>query len=147
MSIFKLKLMALTNKQEFGNIYDIYKYCMFMPTKEKFEKKIYQFSTDNSIKIFACFHQGKIAGVIVVCFVAQYKVEIVGIAVEVAFRRKGIGSYMINCLIDDYNLSSVYAETDKDAVGFYQKNSFEITEFAENYDGETIIRYKCEWSE
>ena len=51
---------------------------------------------------------------------------------------------MINYLIDDYNLTSIYAETDKDAVGFYQKNNFKITEFTENYDGENIIRYKCE---
>ena len=32
-------LIELTNKLEFGNTYDIYKYCMFMPTKEKFQKK------------------------------------------------------------------------------------------------------------
>ncbi len=50
---------------------------------------------------------------------------------------------MINCLIDDYSVKSIFAETDKDAVEFYKKNSFEIEEFAENYDGETIIRYKC----
>ena len=37
-----------------------------------------------------------------------------------------------------------YAETDNDAVGFYQKNNFSITEFSEIYDGETVIRYKCE---
>ena len=143
MSILKLELIELTNKQEFGNTYDIYKYCMFMPTKEKFQKKTVQFATDDSIKIFACFHQGKVAGIIVVSFTGQHKIEIVGIAVDVPFRNKGIGSYMINCLIDDYSVKSIFAETDKDAVEFYKKNSFEIEEFAENYDGETIIRYKC----
>ena len=146
MSILKLQLTELINKHGFGNAYDIYKYCMFMPTEEKFKKKIYQFSTDNSIKIFVCSHQGKVVGVIVVSFVEQYKVEIVGIAVDIAFRNRGIGSYMINCLCNDYSLISIYAETDKDAVGFYIKNSFKITAFSENYDGETIIRYKCERS-
>ena len=92
------------------------------------------------------FNQGKVVGVIVVSFVEQYKVEIVGIAVDIAFRNRGIGSYMINCLCNDYSLISIYAETDKDAVGFYIKNSFKITAFSENYDGETIIRYKCERS-
>ena len=143
MSILKLELIELTNKLEFGNTYDIYKYCMFMPTKEKFQKKTDQFATDDSIKIFACFHQGKVAGIIVVSFTGQHKIEIVGIAVDVPFRNKGIGSYMINCLIDDYSVKSIFAETDKDAVEFYKKNNFEIEEFAENYDGETIIRYKC----
>jgi len=41
-------------------------------------------------------------------------------------------------------LISVYAETDNDAVGFYKKNNFSVTEFSECYDGETVIRYKCE---
>ena len=144
MSILKLKLLELTNKYELSNAYDIYKYCMFMPTKEKFQKKVCLFSTDDSIKIFACFHQSKIVGIVVISFVEQYKVEILGIAVDVPFRGKKIASYMINYLIDDYNLTSIYAETDKDAVGFYQKNNFKITEFTENYDGENIIRYKCE---
>ena len=115
MIILKLELIELTNKLEFGNTYDIYKYCMFMPTKEKFQKKTDQFATDDSIKIFACFHQGKVAGIIVVSFTGQHKIEIVGIAVDVPFRNKGIGSYMINCLIDDYSVKSIFAETDKDA--------------------------------
>ena len=46
--------------------------------------------------------------------------------------------------LNNYDLLSVYAETDNDAVGFYQKNNFSITEFSEIYDGETVIRYKCE---
>ena len=41
-------------------------------------------------------------------------------------------------------LVSVYAETDDDSIGFYRKNGFSITEFSETYDGETVIRYKCE---
>ena len=57
---------------------------------------------------------------------------------------KGMGSYMIKQVINNYDLLSVYAETDIDAVGFYQKNNFSITEFSEIYDGETVIRYKCE---
>ena len=109
MNIIELKLTELTNKYEFGNTYDVYKHCMFMPTKEKFNKKIEQFVNDNSIKIFACFHRAGVAGVIVVSFVEQYKVEIVGIAVDVSFRNKGLGSHMINCLIEDYGLTSIYA--------------------------------------
>ena len=71
-------------------------------------------------------------------------IEIMGIAVGLSARGKGIGSHMINQIVDDYSLISVYAETDNDAVGFYQKNGFSITEFSKIYDGETFIRYKCE---
>ena len=140
----ELELIELTHKNEICKTYEIYKHCMFMPTEEKFNKKIDQFLNDNSIKIFACLNEGEIEGVIVVCFVEQSKIEIIGIAVSLSARGKGIGSYMINQIVNDYSLISVYAETDNDSVVFYQKNDFSITEFYETYDGETVVRYKCE---
>lgn len=140
----ELELIELTHKNEICQTYEIYKHCMFMPTEEKFNKKIDRFLNDNSVKIFACFNQAKIVGIIVVSFAEQNKIEILGIAVELSARGKGIGSYMINQVINNYCLLSVYAETDNDAVGFYRKNNFCITEFYETYDGETVVRYKCE---
>lgn len=140
----ELELIELTHKNEIFQTYEIYKHCMFMPSEEKFNKKIDRFLNDNSIKIFACFNQGEIEGVIVVSFVEQSKIEIIGIAVDLSARGKGIGSYIINQVINNYCLHSVYAETDIDAVGFYQKNDFSITEFYKTYDGEAVVRYKCE---
>ncbi len=139
-----LKLRELTLKNEILQTYEIYKHCMFMPTEEKFNNKVDLFLNDNSVKIFACFEQDKIMGIMVVSFKEQKKIEIIGIAVDVSARGKGIGSYMINQVIHNYGLLSVYAETDNDAVWFYQKNGFNIVEFSETYDGETVVRYKCE---
>ena len=143
--MMELKLIELTDKSEIQKTYEIYKHCMFMPTKEKFDKKIGQFLNDNLVKIFACVNQGKTVGVVVISFVGQNKIEIVGIAVDLSVRNKGVGSYMINQVINDYGLVYVYAETDNDAVGFYRNNGFSITKFSESYDGEAVIRYKCEW--
>ena len=140
----ELKLIELIDKNEIFKTYEIYKHCMFMPTEEKFSEKIDQFLNDNSVKIFACFNQSKVEGVIVISFLKQSKIEIIGIAVDLSARGKGIGSYMINQVVNDYSLHSVYAETDNDAVGFYQKEGFIITDFPQIYNGETVIRYKCE---
>ena len=142
----ELKLIELTHKNEILQTYEIYKRCMFMPTEEKFSKKADQFLNDNSIKIFACFSHGKIMGVMVVSFIEQKKIKIIGIAVDLSARGKGIGSYMINQVVNNYDLLSVYAETDHDSVEFYQKNGFTITEFFEIYSGETVLRYKCKLS-
>lgn len=142
----ELKLIELTHKDEVCQTYEIYRHCMFMPTREKFSMKADQFINDNSVKIFACCNQDMIEGVIVVFFAEQHKIEVLGIAVDLSDRGKGIGSYMINQVIKDYGLLSVYAETDNDAVGFYQKNGFSITEFPETYGDETVVRYKCELS-
>ena len=139
-----LELRELTLKNEILQTYGIYKHCMFMPTEEKFNNKVDLFLKDNSVKIFACFEQDKIFGVMVVSFMEQKKIEIIGIAVDASVRGKGVGSYIINQVVNNYGLLYVYAETDNDAVGFYQKNNFSITEFSEIYDGETVIRHKCE---
>ena len=57
---------------------------MFLPTEEKFNNKIDTFLIDNSVKIFACFNQDEIVGVIVISFSEQRKIEIIGIAVELS---------------------------------------------------------------
>ena len=142
--VMDLKLRELTLKNEILQVYEIYKHCMFMPTEEKFNNKVDLFLHDIFVKIFACFEQDKIAGIMVVSFKKQKKIEIIGIAVDVSTRGKGIGSYMINQVINNYGLLSVYAETDNDAVGFYRKNGFNIMEFSETYDGAIVVRYKCE---
>ena len=139
-----LKLRELTLKNEILQTYSIYNHCMFMPTEEKFNNKVELFLNDDSVKIFACFAQDEILGVMVVSFIEQRKIEIIGIAVDVSVRRKGVGSYMINQVVNNYGLLSVYAETDNDAVGFYRNNGFNIVAFSETYGNETVVRYKCE---
>ena len=47
------KLITLTHKEEVCKTYEIYKPCMFMPTKEKFNKKIEFFLQDPAVKISA----------------------------------------------------------------------------------------------
>ena len=142
-----LKLRELTLKNEILQTYGIYKHCMFMPTEEKFNNKVDLFLNDNSVKIFACFEQDEVLGVMVVSFIEQKKIEIIGIAVNSSVRGKGIGSYMINQVVNDYGLLSVYAETDNDSVGFYRNNDFSIVEFSEIYGDEPVVRYKCELTE
>ena len=142
-----LKLRELTLKNEILQTYGIYKHCMFMPTKEKFNNKVDLFLNDNSVKIFACFEQDEVLGVMVVSFIEQKKIEIIGIAVNSSVRGKGIGSYMVNQVVNDYGLLSVYAETDNDSVGFYRNNDFSIVEFSEIYGDEPVVRYKCELTE
>ena len=141
----ELKLIELIDKSDILKTYDIYKYCMFMPTKEKFNKKVDDFLADKSIKFFACLQQDEIKGVISVLFDGKDKAEIVGIAVDISARNKGVGSYMIDQLANDYGLTFVLALTDDDAVEFYRKCGFEVTKFTKtHHDGETVVHYMCE---
>ena len=137
-------MIELIDRNDLLNTYNIYKYCMYKPSEKEFGKKVDIFFADNSIKIFTCIKCNEIKGIIVISYIEQFKVEIIGIAVDIDARGQGIGSYMINKLMNDYNILSIYAETDDDAIDFYRKNNFAITKFVKTYDGEDVVRYKCE---
>ena len=91
-----LKLRELTLKNEILQVYEIYKHCMFMPTEEKFNNKVDLFLNDVFVKIFACFEQDKIVGIMVVSFKEQKKIEIIGIAVDVSARGKMVVFIALN---------------------------------------------------
>jgi len=69
--------------------------------------------------------------------------EIKHIAVSPKERGNGIGSKMINFLIEKYSFTSIVAETDTDAVEFYRKFGFKITSLGEKYPG--VERFQCEF--
>lgn len=137
-------LIQVVHPAGIAKMYDIYKDCMYMPTIEKYNKKIVSKLDHLTVRMFACTYRKKISGVVVISFLEQNKIEILGVAVEKSVRCKGVGSHIIRSLIKCFNLNSVLAETDRDAVGFYRKNGFNITEVADIYNGETVTRYRCE---
>ena len=106
--------------------------------------EIEKYLNEKSIKIFCCKDENKTNGMIVVSFIEDNKIEVFGIAVDTLHQHKGIGSFMINNLIEKFNLKYILAETDNDAVGFYRKNNFAITQFEKIYNNTKVIRYKCE---
>ena len=67
--------------------------------------------------------------------------EIKHIAVSPAFRGKGIGREMIRYVEEHHAFSSIYAETDQEAVLFYKNIGFHITSLGEKYPG--VERFGC----
>ena len=87
----ELSLQHLTQKQEILQTYDIYKACMFLPSREKFARKVESFLADDTVKVFACFDGKTLQGVAALAFSAPHKAEVLGIAVAESARRQGIG--------------------------------------------------------
>lgn len=67
--------------------------------------------------------------------------EIKHIAVSPAYRGKGIGREMIRYVEEHHAFSSIYAETDQEAVLFYKNLGFHITSLGEKYPG--VERFGC----
>ena len=139
----ELELRELTETERALQVYDIYKHCMYMPTEERFIRKMTGYIDDCGVRIFECLCHGQTKGVIVISLSNTAKAEILGIATDENVRGMGIGSYMIKRVSQIHPLSQVYAETDSDAVGFYQKNGFEIVEEKQVFGDEKVSRYKC----
>ena len=140
----KFEFKELSEKRDILSTYRIYKDCMYMPTEEKFNKKAEGFLKADNVKILACLSEQEIKGVVVASFLETGAIRIIGIAVELSSRKAGVGSYMVKRIMNDFMPSSIIAETDIDAVGFYKKCGFNVVEFTENYGGESVVRYKCE---
>jgi ribosomal protein S18 acetylase RimI-like enzyme len=116
---------------------------MYKPSPEKYAVKVDEFMRDKSAKVLACKNAGEIIGVMVISFIDVDSAEIVGIATSETFRLRGGGRFMIDAAMERFELLSLYAETDDDAVGFYRTVGFDIRECTQVYGGESVTRYDC----
>lgn len=121
------------------NILEILKYSHFNPTKEKLSKLMQKYHEDKDVFPFASFDGDKISGVIVVQKIENETYEIIDIAVDENYRGQGIASKLIDYVIEKLNIKILFAETDDDAVGFYEKYGFKT----ENIKNKEYTRYKC----
>ncbi|TMU87038.1 GNAT family N-acetyltransferase [Bacillus sp. BHET2] len=95
-------------------------------------------------ELFALEHEGEMVGCIGVEFIGLTTCEIKHLAVSPRVRGRGMASEMIQNIIDMHKVTNVLAETDKDAVLFYQKFGFTIISLGEKYPG--VERFLCEYS-
>ncbi len=121
------------------NILEILKYSHFNPTKEKLSKLMQKYHEDKDVFPFASFDGDKISGLIVVQKIKNETYETIDIAVDENYRGQGIASKLIDYVIEKLNIKILFAETDDDAVGFYEKYGFKT----ENIKNKEYTRYKC----
>ena len=69
--------------------------------------------------------------------------EILHIAVDEGKRHQGIGRRLIDAAVALERPHEVLAETDHDAVEFYQHYGFSIQSLGEKYPG--VERFQCRW--
>ncbi|GGE51509.1 N-acetyltransferase [Pullulanibacillus camelliae] len=103
------------------------------------EYKIYLKSSKRNW--FAYWRDDEIAGCIGIEGLSQQRCEIKHIAVSPSHRREGIGSQMIRYVFDHCTCVSLFAETDKEAVQFYEQCGFIISSLGEKYPG--VERFYC----
>jgi ribosomal protein S18 acetylase RimI-like enzyme len=120
------------------NVWNLFSYA----TSEKNVEKEYKSYMELPCrKLYGYVLDGELVGCIGIELLNQKRCEIKHIAVSPRHRNEGIGSKMINFILEQYSLVSVIAETDNDAVNFYKKYGFEIISQGEKYIG--VERFQC----
>ena len=117
---------------------DLLAYSMYQPTAEKIKERIASYQTPGTY-VYACIENDVYLGLIVYRLCGNVA-TVLDIAVRDNMRGQGIGTFLIDSMIMASQASKVLAETDEDAVGFYQKYGFRVTDTETIYD---CKRYLC----
>lgn len=107
---------------------------------EALEREIDSYNTENAKRLFGCFVNGELAGIVGVVRQDE-QVEIRHLAVQQKRRGKGIGKGMIAEISKAGGIKTLTAETDHEAVGFYRNAGFTIASLGEKYPG--VERFAC----
>ena len=122
--------------------YMLYAPCMCQPAYDDFKIQMEGFLNDPSVRIFVCENQGEKAGMMVLKY-TNAGAEIIEIAVPEKLRRRGIGRYIIQFVLQSDSLERLEAQTDDDSVGFYRKCGFAVERIVVDYPDGSVVRYNC----
>ena len=123
---------------------EILKESVFKTTKEKLIKRANYYESKEGIVSYGYIYDDMILGLIVLDKTSNDEMIILDIAVRKDKQKLGIGSELLNYVIYELKPRILVAETDDDAVGFYEKKQFEIVNLGGKYPN--INRYECRYS-
>lgn len=136
MNIIDVK-ESLCNK----SVYSLLAPSVFNPAPERLLSRAEKYQADDKVKAYAYSDNGEYKGIIVFK-IKEQTAEILDIAVKSEYQGKGIGSMLIDYIFSKFAVSKITAETDYDAIGFYKKYGFTVTDTKVNHDTK---RYVCEY--
>ncbi len=134
MNIIDIKLSICENR-----IYELLAPSVFNPTEERLLNRAKKYQEDENTNIYAYKENGEYKG-IVVFNIAKSSATILVIAVKPEYQGQGIGSKLIDFIFNSFNVDSIIAETDDDAIGFYKKYGFTVADTKVEFDTK---RYVC----
>lgn len=112
---------------------------VYEPTPERLKRRAEKYSADKNTFVYACKIDGVYAG-IVVFRTENGTAEILDIAVNPKYRKKGIGKSLIDFILNQFPVDTITAETDNEAVEFYKRCGFDVIGFGMKCNNK---RYIC----
>lgn len=137
--LVKYTLPSLTT-----DVKEILRGALYHPTSEKVEALVSSVYAKSNTSLFGLMMGETVVAVMGIRLDSQSVAEILHIAAREGSRGKGYGRQLIALVVQEEALRTLYAETDRDAVGFYQRCGFAIESLGEKYPG--VERFLCRWS-
>ncbi len=127
-----------------ANLFDpevltLLKPSVYDPTPERLKSRAEKYSADKNTFAYACKKDGIYVG-IVVFRMENNTAEILDIAVNPKYRKKGIGKSLIDFILNQFPVDTITAETDDEAVEFYKRCGFNMIGFGMKCNNK---RYIC----
>ena len=112
---------------------------VYNPTEERLLNRAKKYQEDENTNIYAYKENSKYKGIVV--FKTQNNsATILDIAIKPEHQGQGIGSKLIDFIFNNFNVHSITAETDDDAIGFYKKYGFAVAKTETKFNTK---RYIC----
>ena len=124
-----------------AEFFSVIAHSLYLPDEAKLLVVAEKYAADDRYKIAGYFSDGSLAACAGMDLSDPEKVVLQHLAVNPAHRGQGFGKKMILELMEQYQIKQLEAETDDDAVGFYRKCGFTISDLGEKYPG--TKRYHC----
>lgn len=134
MNIFDIKSSICESR-----IYELLAPSVYNPTEERLLNRAKKYQEDENTNIYAYEDNDEYKG-IVVFIIAKNSATILDIAVKPEHQGHGIGSKLIDFIFNSFNVDSIIAETDDDAIEFYKKYRFTVADTKVEFDTK---RYIC----
>ena len=112
---------------------------VYNPTKERLLNRAKKYQEDEETNVYVYKEDNEYKG-IVVFEIVNNSATILDIAVKPEYQNRGIGSKIIDFIFNSFNVDSIIAETDDDAIGFYKKYGFTVADTKVDFDTK---RYVC----
>ena len=133
-------MISLKDYEDLGELKLLMAECMWA-NDERIDNELKTYIDNDSRELVGSLNNDELVGLIGVIYESTNEIELKHIAIKPNYRGKGIGSEMVNEFIKTKKIVRIKAETDKDTVGFYEKNGFSITSLGEKYPG--VERFEC----
>ncbi|MEG2634122.1 MAG: GNAT family N-acetyltransferase, partial [Oscillospiraceae bacterium] len=136
MSVDILNVKSICTQK---TLLDLLSESVYNPTPERVLSRAENYQNNTDVEVYAYREDEKSIGIIV--FEIDKNVATIhNISVKISNQRKGVGSQLIDFIFKRFNVIRILAETDDDAIEFYKKYGFNVSEIVVKFG---IERYMC----